>query len=157
MFEFCVHSCCHAGGDASAVSLEPVVRESDATTLAPSEVGDVGGSSGVPMPVCVEEQLRGMKLKELQQLLREQWWPVSGSKEKLVRRIMELKDLQQAFDTTLSSLSDAAAADASLTSLRGEGGLPALQPSMTQNIIKASKRRRACFISRTLYTKICMI
>ena len=157
MFEFCVHSCCHAGGDASAVRLEPVVRESDAMTVSSSGVRDGGGSSVVGFPVCGEEELKGMKVEELQNILREQGSSIGGSKEKLVRRTMELKDLQQSVDTTLRSLSDAAAADASLTSLRGEGGLPALQPSFTQNFIKASKRRRACFISRTLYTKICMI
>ena len=153
MFEFCVHSCCHAGGDASAVSLEPVVRESDATTLAPSEVGDVGGSSGVPMPVCVEEQLRGMTLKELQQLLREQWWPVSGSKRALISRIVALETLNQ---SAALDLIDAAAADATAAPSQSVG-FTVLNPSLTRNMIEASKRRRACFISRTLYTKICMI
>ena len=64
---------------------------------------------------------------------------------------------QQLFRAALLSLGDAAAADASVAQ-HAEGGLPALQHSLlTKNLCFASKAQRASFISRALYSNVCMI
>ena len=64
---------------------------------------------------------------------------------------------QQLFRAAFMSLGDAAAADASVAQ-HAEGGLPALQHSLlTQNLCFASKGQRASFISRALYSNVCMI
>ena len=129
--------------------------------VAPSDGGGGEVSSVVPLPEGGEEQLQGMTKKELKQLLQGQGWPTKGNKNALICRILERRTLQQqlknSFRAALLSLGDAAAADASVAQ-HAEGGLPALQHSLwTKNLCFASKAQRASFISRALYSNVCMI